>query len=274
MFHFWNLYHLLQISKKKMIVTTNVCLEFNATKYVVGHISKKPNCRTPFNSQHVNGSQISVKSASHYFYLNSPSLWAKLILKISLLVICEILGVFVNTLTADDKYNLGNCANLQLPITVQLSKKLKAFSQFFVPYLEFISTFKHFEQKTSVIVNIFPQLPIVKDLVRAFSKKRCFRTPFDSQHVKESRTLLKSAWEQFYHIFSSLWEKLIWKMSLLVICEMLEAIVNTLTVDGEFPFRNCENLKLPIQMQLSNKRKKIIIFFHFWHLHQILNNLK
>ena len=63
-------------------------------------------------------------------------------------------------------------------------------------------------------------------------------------------------------------------MSLLVICEMLGAIVNTLTVDDEFPFRNFENLKLPIQMQLSNKRKKIIIFFHFWHLHQILNNLK
>ena len=254
MFHFWNLYHLLQISKKKMIVTTNVCLEFNATKYVVGHISKKPNCRTPFNSQHVNGSQISVKSASHYFYLNSPSLWAKLILKISLLVICEILGVFVNTLTADDKYNLGNCANLQFPITMQLSKKLKTFSQFFVPYLEFTSNFKHFEQKMIFIGNVFPQLLTVEDLVRPLYKKRCFRTPFDSQHVKGSRTSLKSAWEQFYHIFSSLLEKLIWKMSLLVICEMFGAIFKTQTIDDKYPIQNCENLKLPIQMQLSNKR--------------------
>ena len=49
-------------------------------------------------------------------------------------------------------------------------------------------------------------------------------------------------------------------MSLLVICEILGAIVNTFTVYDECPFRNCENLKLPIQMQLSNKRKKNIFF--------------
>ena len=130
-----------------MIVTTNVCLKFNATKYVFGQISKKPPCRTPFNSQHVNGSQISLKSASHYFYLNSPSLWAKLILKISLLVVCEILGVFVDTLTADDKYNLGNCDNLQLPITVQLSKKLKTFSQFFCTIKGIYIKFETFRTK-------------------------------------------------------------------------------------------------------------------------------
>ena len=244
-----------------MIITTNVFLEFKTTKYVVRQISKKPHFRTAFDSQHVKGSQISVKSASHYFYLNSPSLWAKLILKMSLLVIWETLGVFVNTLTADDKYNLGNCANFQLPITMQLSKKLKTFSQFFVPYLEFTSNFKHFEQKMIVIANVFPQLLTVEDLVRPLYKKRCFRTPFDSQHVKGSRTPLKSAWEQFYHIFSSLWKKLIWKMSLLVMCEMLGVIVNTFTGDGVYPFRNCESLKLPIQMQLSNKRQTFSRFF-------------
>ena len=47
------------------------------------------------------------------------------------------------------------------------------------------------------------------------SKKPRFRTPFDSQHFKGSQTLGKSAWQNFYHIFSSLWEKLTWKMSLL-----------------------------------------------------------
>ena len=49
----------------------------------------------------------------------------------SLLVIGEILGVFVNTLTADGKYPAEDWKSLQLPIQMQLSEKRKTFSQFF-----------------------------------------------------------------------------------------------------------------------------------------------
>ena len=44
-----------------------------------------------------------------------------------LLVISEILGLFVNKLTADDKYSLGTKENLAQPIQMQLSKKQKVF---------------------------------------------------------------------------------------------------------------------------------------------------
>ena len=47
-----------------------------------------------------------------------------------------ILGVFVNTLTADGVYPVQDCENLQLQIQMQLSEKRKAFSEFFVPVLE------------------------------------------------------------------------------------------------------------------------------------------
>ena len=63
------------------------------------------------------------------------------------LVLGEILGVFVNTLTADGKYPVQGCENLQLPIQMQLSEKRKTFSEFFVPFLESTSNFKHFERK-------------------------------------------------------------------------------------------------------------------------------
>ena len=63
------------------------------------------------------------------------------------LVLGEILGVFVNTLTADGKYPVQGCENLQLPIQMQLSDKQNNFSQFFVPFLESTSNFKHFEKK-------------------------------------------------------------------------------------------------------------------------------
>ena len=41
----------------------------------------------------------------------------------SLLVISEFLRLFVNTLTADDKYSLRNTENLYQPIQMQLRKK-------------------------------------------------------------------------------------------------------------------------------------------------------
>ena len=54
----------------------------------------------------------------------------------SVLVICKILGLFVNTLTGDDKYSLLTMDNLTQQIEMQLSKKQKALSQFFSTFLK------------------------------------------------------------------------------------------------------------------------------------------
>ena len=63
------------------------------------------------------------------------------------LVLVEILVVFINTLTADAKYPVQDCDNLLLLIQMKISQKLKAFSQFFVPFLEFTSNCKNFEKE-------------------------------------------------------------------------------------------------------------------------------
>ena len=47
----------------------------------------------------------------------------KLISKMSPQVLGDILGAFVNTLTADAKYLLQDCANLSPPVRMQLSEK-------------------------------------------------------------------------------------------------------------------------------------------------------
>ena len=52
------------------------------------------------------------------------------------LVLGSLLGVFVNTLTADGKNPVQDCENLELTIQMQVSQKLKAFSQLFVSFLE------------------------------------------------------------------------------------------------------------------------------------------
>ena len=50
-------------------------------------------------------------------------------------------------------------------------------------------------------------------------------------------------------------------MSPLVLGEILEIFVNTLAADDMYPVQGCENLKLPIQMQLSVKQKIFSEFF-------------
>ena len=62
-------------------------------------------------------------------------------------VLGEVLLVFVKIWTADGKYPVQDCDNLQLPIQMQLSEKRKTFSQFFFfPFLEAKPNFKDFEK--------------------------------------------------------------------------------------------------------------------------------
>ena len=64
-----------------------------------------------------------------------------------LLVICKISRLFPNTLSADGKYPLLNRDDLTQPIQVQLSRKEKTFSEFFVAFFKSSSNFEHFQKQ-------------------------------------------------------------------------------------------------------------------------------
>ena len=64
----------------------------------------------------------------------------------SALVLDEIVGVFLNTLTSDGKYPVEGCENFQLPFQTQLSEKRKTVAQLFVPFLDSTSNSEHFER--------------------------------------------------------------------------------------------------------------------------------
>ena len=70
-------------------------------------MSEKPHIRTLLDGQHVKGSETLHKSALQYFCHISWSLWKKISSKNSVFVVCEILRLFVNILTPDDKYSLS-----------------------------------------------------------------------------------------------------------------------------------------------------------------------
>ena len=62
-------------------------------------------------------------------------------------MICKILRLFANTLSADDNYSLINRDTLRQPIQIPLSQKEKDFSEFFSSFLKSILNFKNFQKK-------------------------------------------------------------------------------------------------------------------------------
>ena len=68
--------------------------------------------------------------------------WAK-----SALVRSEILKLFVNTLTTDDKYSRRNMLHLTQLLEPNLSQKQKTFSVFFLAFLKCALNLEHLEKK-------------------------------------------------------------------------------------------------------------------------------
>ena len=83
-----------------------------------------------------------------------------------MLVLCKILRLFVNTLTADDKYSRIKRGNLAQPIQMLLSQK-ERLSLNFSPHLwNLHSILNIFKKKMTLIANVFPKLPSPKKMIR------------------------------------------------------------------------------------------------------------
>ena len=67
--------------------------------------------------------------------------------KVSLSDLQNIRGLFVNTLTADEKYSLLNRDKLLQYFQMQLSQNQKVFSQFLLTFCRFRLHFKDFQKK-------------------------------------------------------------------------------------------------------------------------------
>ena len=63
------------------------------------------------------------------------------------IVIRKILGLFVNALTADDKYSLVNRDNLLQDLQMQLSQKQKNIFQIFFGLWKSRFNLQHFQKK-------------------------------------------------------------------------------------------------------------------------------
>ena len=73
----------------------------------------------------------------------------------------EILRLFVNALTADDKYSGNNMQNLPQIFETPFSRKNKTFSGFFIAFLKCAWNLEHFQKKDG-----YPSL-IISEIIDA-----------------------------------------------------------------------------------------------------------
>ena len=154
-------------------------------------------------------------------------------------------------------------------------KKKKHFLSFLfnLRYLDQILNI--FQKKNIVIANVFPKLATVQGLVTPLTIQRRLKTSFDSEQVKRFQTQVKSSWEHFYHIFSSLWGEIIWKTSAWLKFGITGLFVNTWNADYKYPVPDWENLCSLFKSSYLKKKKHFLGFlFHLWNLDQILHNSK
>ena len=83
----------------------------------------------------------------------------------SFLVTWKVWRLFVNTLTADDKYSLLSGDNSKETIQIHLSQKQNLFSGFFSAFYESALNFADFPNNRTLIAYVFPKLPRPKDVL-------------------------------------------------------------------------------------------------------------
>ena len=117
------------------------------------------------------------------------------------------------------------------------------------------------KKNMTLIAYVLTKWRTPKDVDKQISKKSCFRRPYDKQHGKRSRTLLKYPREPSYHFFWSIWKRLSWKNSLLVICKILEHFVKLFNADDNYCRLITDNLMQSIKMKLSKEKKSFSDLF-------------
>ena len=167
-------------------------------------MSKNSCFRGPFNKQQGKLAQALFRSLSQHLYHIHWSLPSQLSWKKSSFFTCQILGLLVNRLTANENYLVLNRDNLTIPIQMQLCQKHKTFCQFFTAFLKYRSNFEHFGKRDDAHRFCNSEIRDFENLLRKMSKETGSREPSQKQHGKRAEGLLKSASEQVYHIHWSL----------------------------------------------------------------------
>ena len=160
----------MNIFKKRMTLIAYLFLRLPPAKNMVRYMSKKFRFRLPFQKEH--GKRVSTlfkfeRQNLYHIYWSTRTQFS---CRKSLLVICKSLRLFVNTMSAVDKCSLPNTDNLMQHIHIQLSQKLKTFSEFFPAFSKSRLILNIFKKKMRLIAYLFVRLRLAKNVVRYMYK--------------------------------------------------------------------------------------------------------
>ena len=130
-----------------MTLIAEVFPKLRSPKKKVRSMSIKSRFKGSFKKQHGKCAQTLLKGQGPLLYDIYRSLLRQLSYKKSVLVICKISRLFINTLSADGNNSLFNRDKLMQPIEMQLSRKEKTFSEFFAAFLKSRLNFENFHKK-------------------------------------------------------------------------------------------------------------------------------
>ena len=257
------------------MVIANVFPKLATVQGLVTPLNIQRRLKTSFDSQHVKGYQTLVKSSWVHFYQIFSSVWGERISKISPWIKFEFIGFLLTHGLLITSILFGIVRILRSLFKSSSLKNKKHFLGFLFHLWNLHQILNIFQQKKILIANVFPKLATVQGLVTLLNIQDRLKTSFDSQHVKRYQTLVKSSWEYFYHIFSSLWAEIIWKISPWFKFEIIGFLLThglSITSIHFRIVRICRSLFK--SSSLKNKKHFLAFLCHLWHLHQISNIFK
>ena len=143
-----------------------------------------------FDKQHSKCAEALLTSVSQHLLDIHWSLPNQLTWKTSPLLTCQILGLLVHTLSADEKYPVFNRHNLTIPSETPLSQKKKPFLNFLLNIWNLDEILNIFDEKDGRQRFCNFQITDSENVVRKMSKEPRFREPFDKQHGKRADCFL------------------------------------------------------------------------------------
>ena len=165
--------------------------------------------RRPCGNQRVNGFQTLLNSARHHYYPFFPCIWDILSWKKSALVWSEMTTLFVNTLTAHNKYSPLQCAQFWATSSNAIISKIKDLLSIFYCISEMCMQFRTFWKKRWVSQpNYFRNY----GLREGWLLKRLKGRASEDHAVINVLTFSKHCWNQkrttiilFFHAFGIYW---------------------------------------------------------------------
>ena len=126
----------------------------------------------------------------------------------------------------------------------------------------------NFLKKISFIALILPKLLTSKNVVIWMLESSCFETPFSSQRVNGSKTILKFGRQHFYPNFQLISDKLSWETSLIARSDILGVFFKMMTAHHMYSCHNWENSSKKFEHNYLQHFLKFLL--RFSNLHKIL----